>query len=248
MRIALISDIHGNMVALEAALADIRRRGADQIVCLGDVALDGPQPGQVIERLRDLDIPVIKGNTDHWLLNPIPQSAEGEDEQQESAIEQWTAAQLSAAQRELVMDYHDKLWLDFGHGRTLLCYHGSPLSFNDRIEPDTPLDDLDRWFAAERALVNAGGHTHEPMIRRYGSSTLVNPGSVGLPLVKPTGASAIHPAWAEYALVEWHEGALSIALRRVPYMLGDLVAVVESSSMPHKDAWLADWRESESSL
>ena len=242
MRIALISDIHGNMVALEAALADIQRGGADQIICLGDVALDGPQPGEVIERLRDLDIPVIKGNTDHWLLNPIPQSAEGEDEQQESAIEQWTAAQLSAAQRELVMDYHDKLWLDFGHGRTLLCYHGSPLSFNDRIEPDTPLDDLDRWFAAERALVNAGGHTHEPMIRRYGSSTLVNPGSVGLPLLKPTGASAIHPAWAEYALLERDEGGLAITLRRVPYALADLTAAAHASGMPGVDGWLDDWR------
>jgi predicted phosphodiesterase len=242
MRIALISDIHGNRVALEAALADIRRRKADQIICLGDVALDGPQPGEVIERLHQLAIPVIKGNTDHWLLNPIPRNAEDEGEQQESAIEQWTAAQLNATHRELVMAYHDKLWLNFGDGFTLLCYHGSPLSFYDRIEPDTPLDDLGRWFAAERALVNAGGHTHEPMIRRYGSSTLVNPGSIGLPLVKPTGAEAIHPAWAEYALLERDEGGLAITLRRVPYALEDLAAAAHVAGLPGADSWLADWR------
>ena len=242
MRIALISDIHGNLVALEAALADIGRHGADQIICLGDVALDGPQPGEVIERLHDLAIPVIKGNTDHWLLNPIPGSAEGEDEQQASAIEQWTAARLNSAQRQLVMAYRNKLWLDFDNGFTLLCYHGSPLSFYDRIEPDTPLDDLDRWFAAERALINAGGHTHEPMIRRYGSSTLVNPGSIGLPLVKPTGAAAIHPAWAEYALLERDEGSLAITLRRAIYALADLAAAAHASGMPGADRWLTDWR------
>ena len=55
------------------------------------------------------------------------------------------------------------------------------------------------------------------MIRRYGSSTLVNPGSIGLPLIKPTGAAAINPAWAEYALLERDDDALSIALLRVPY-------------------------------
>lgn len=242
MRIALISDIHGNLVALEAALADIQRRGADRIICLGDVAQEGPQPRQVIQRLHDLGIPVIMGNTDQWLLNPLPKSAEGEEKQQESVIEQWTAAQLTTADRELIMAYQATLSLDFGHGFTLLCYHGSPRGFNDRIEPDTPLDDLDRWFAEERGLINAGGHTHEPMIRRYGSSTLVNPGSVGLPLVKPLGGNAINPAWAEYALLERDDSSLSIALRRVPYALEELAAAAHAAGMPNADAWLADWR------
>lgn len=242
MRIALISDIHGNLVALEAALADIRRRKVERIICLGDVAQEGPQPREVIHRLRDLEIPVIMGNTDQWLLNPLPKSAEGEEEQQKTAFEQWTAAQLDAADREIVTSYQATLAHDFGDGFTLLCYHGSPLSFNDRIEPDTPLEDLDRWFAEQRALINAGGHTHEPMIRRYGSSTLVNPGSVGMPLVQPTGAAAINPAWAEYALLERDKSTLSISLLRVAYSLEDLTAAARASGMPNADIWLADWR------
>lgn len=242
MRIALISDIHGNLVALEAALADIQRRGAERIICLGDVAAGGPQPREVIQRLHDLAIPVIMGNTDQWLLNPIPTDADREGKEQESARDQWAAAQLTSADTELVLGYQASLSLDFGDGFTLLCYHGSPRSFNDRIEPDTPLDDLDRWFAEERALINAGGHTHEPMIRRYGASTLVNPGSIGLPLIKPTGAAAINPAWAEYALLERDEGALSIALLRVPYPPADLAAAVRATGLPGGESWLADWR------
>ena len=185
------------------------------------------------------------GNTDQWLLNPIPTDADREGKEQESARDQWAAAQLTSADTELVLGYQASLSLDFGDGFTLLCYHGSPRSFNDRIEPDTPLYDLDRWFAEERALINAGGHTHEPMIRRYGSSTLVNPGSVGLPLVKPMGGSAISPAWAEYALLERDKGTLSITLLRVAYSLDELAAAARASGMPNADTWLADWRSGE---
>ena len=135
MRIALISDIHGNLVALEAALADIQRRGAERIICLGDVAAGGPQPREVIQRLHDLAIPVVMGNTDQWLLNPVPIDADSEEKEQEAARDQWAAAQLTAADTELVLGYQPTLSLDFGHGFTLLCYHGSPRSFNDRIEP-----------------------------------------------------------------------------------------------------------------
>ncbi|MCB0291188.1 MAG: metallophosphoesterase, partial [Calditrichaeota bacterium] len=69
MKIALISDIHGNLTALEAVLADIRRRGADRIICLGDLATLGPQPREVIARLRELDCPGIMGNHDAALLH-----------------------------------------------------------------------------------------------------------------------------------------------------------------------------------
>jgi predicted phosphodiesterase len=243
MRIALISDIHGNLVALEAALADIQRRGADRIICLGDVALDGPQPRQVIERLGKLEIPTILGNTDHWLLNPLPKPVENEQDKRDMEAAAWVADQLSSGDRVDIIDFAPTLSFDFGDGFTLLCYHGSPRSYNDRIEPTTPEEELDKWFAEERALINAGGHTHEPMIRRYGSSTLVNPGSVGLPIIKPFGGEAINPTWAEYALLERYEGGLSIALRRVPYSLDALTAAARVSDIPRVDEWLADWRE-----
>jgi predicted phosphodiesterase len=65
-RVAFISDIHGNAVALEAVLADIARRRVDEIVCLGDVAAGGPQPGEALERLRTLGCAVVRGNADEW--------------------------------------------------------------------------------------------------------------------------------------------------------------------------------------
>ena len=70
MRIGLIADIHGNLIALETVLAELAREPLDQMVCLGDVAALGPQPGEALARLRALGCPVVMGNTDAWLLAP----------------------------------------------------------------------------------------------------------------------------------------------------------------------------------
>ena len=72
MRLALISDIHGNNVALEAVLTAISTRAIAQVICLGDVASTGPQPYEVIKRLREMSCPVVMGNMDAWLLQPEP--------------------------------------------------------------------------------------------------------------------------------------------------------------------------------
>ena len=241
MRVALISDIHGNLVALEATLADISGQSVDHIICLGDVAAQGPQPGEVIQRLRELDVPVVMGNTDHWLLNPLPPDIIDKDERQETEIELWSAAQLNGAELETVADYPPTLFRDFGDGFTLLCYHGSPRSYEDRVEPTTPEETLDDWFPEDRALVMAGGHTHDAMFRRYRESILVNPGSVGQPY-RTIDKREIHPLRAEYGLVEWADRALAITLRRVPYSKDALAQAARRSGMPNADYWLKTWR------
>jgi hypothetical protein len=73
-RVALISDIHGNAVALDAVLADIARRRVDEVVCLGDVAMGAPQPREVLARLRDLSCAVVMGDADEWLLEGLATS------------------------------------------------------------------------------------------------------------------------------------------------------------------------------
>ena len=242
-RVALISDVHGNLTALEAALGDIAARGADRIVCLGDVANEGPQPVAVIRRLRDLDIPVIKGNTDDWLVNPKPKRAKSDKARQEEAVAFWVAAQLGDAERALLRGYAQTLTIDLD-GATLLCYHGSPQSCEHRIRPQTPAKRLVEYFRGHEETLFAGGHTHEAMVRRFGESIILNPGSVGAPVIerKTSAKDDYYPAWAEYALVEAQGSDLSITLRRVPYALEDFIAALRASGMPHLDFMLAGWR------
>ena len=140
MRIAVISDMHGNCVALDAVLADVQARPVDQIVCLGDAIQGGPQPAEVVARLRELGCPVVLGNADAFLLT-------GDDgneavSAQQRAAQDWSLAQLSEADRAFIAAFHPTVEIALPGNRRLLCFHGSPTSFHDIIFPETPEDEV----------------------------------------------------------------------------------------------------------
>ncbi|MBO0777601.1 MAG: metallophosphoesterase family protein [Ktedonobacteraceae bacterium] len=241
MRIALVSDIHGNFVALECVLDELARERIDQIICLGDIAALGPQPREVIDRLRQLGCPVIMGNTDAWLL---PSSPAASDTATLRAITQWCAGQISDADRAYLQALPPRLEIPLDHSRSLLCYHGSPRSFDDIIAATTPAKVVEDMLAGYNAAVMAGGHTHIQMVRRYKDAHIINVGSIGLPGVN-AGSEELpdnrNVRWAEYGVLDLTDGRLSIDLRRTPL---DMMAVLQAgraSGMPHLDWWLAKW-------
>lgn len=242
MRIAVFSDVHANLVALEAALKDIRHQSIDQMVCLGDVAASGPQPYQVIQRLIDLQIPCVMGNADEWLLEPEPYRGENEIYRKVSEIDNWCAHQLTAADFNFLRSFQETIELPFSDDGVLLCYHGSPRSNTDIIAASTPEADLESLLSGTRATVLAGGHTHIQMLRRYRVSILINPGSVGLGYELEMSAEKTHnTARAEYAILEWDAGILSITFRRVPFDLAQLRQAALQSDMPYANWWAEEW-------
>jgi putative phosphoesterase len=241
MRVAVISDLHGNLVALEAVLAHMERAGADQVVCLGDVAATGPQPHETTARLRALGCPVVMGNTDSAAIRPIRLSPLDEDGRRIAEIDEWCAAQLTAGDLAYVRTFQPTLTVPLGGDATMLCFHGSPRSNTERIIAATPDAQLARMLHGYAATVLAGGHTHEPFVRRHQQSLFVNPGSVGLPY-DSTPSGVRNPPWAEYAVVAWRAGALTIELRRVPVDVAMVREAALQSGMPHADWWASDWR------
>jgi putative phosphoesterase len=238
MRIGLISDIHGNLFALEAVLNELAGEQLDDLVCLGDVAALGPEPGAVLARLRDLRCPVVMGNTDAWLLGPPPADADEIDR----ALTSWCLAQLSDADLTDIRSFPPSIERSLGAGGTLLCFHGSPRSYDDVIVSTTPDDVLDALLGETRASMLAGGHTHLQMVRRHGDAHLINPGSVGLPGVGPAGAQRNrHARWAEYVIVEAHDAHLDISLRRTPLDMDQMLARARASGMPAFDWWATRW-------
>ena len=101
MRIAILSDVHGNSVGLEAALADLQQHPADQIVCLGDMIQGGPQPAEVVARLRTMACPVVMGNADAWLLTGQATGAEPTTERQ-MAVREWQLTRLTPDDRAYI--------------------------------------------------------------------------------------------------------------------------------------------------
>jgi putative phosphoesterase len=226
MRIAIFSDIHGNDVAFEAALTAIEREEPDQIVCLGDVVVSGPQPREALARLQALDCPVVMGNTDDWVLSPTPFTIRSE--------------QLTATDKTFIRTFQPTVTVELNNGRSLLCCHGSPRSYNEGIFADTSKDKLAEILTDVNVTAVFSGHTHVPLLRRFENTLLVNPGSVGLPFIK-VGEQVINPPWAEYAILTSQGDQLDISLRRVAVDITAVIQAAYESNMPHVEWWANEW-------
>jgi putative phosphoesterase len=242
MRIALISDIHGNFIALQTVLTDIEKARVDQIVCLGDVAANGPQPREVIETLRELGCPVARGNTDEWFLIPQTYDPNSEKEQRLMAMLNWAMEKFSPADLDFMQTFQPKIQVQMDDSTTLLCFHGSPQANTHVILATTPDDELARVIGNQHAAVMAGGHTHEQMLRRFRDATIINPGSVGMPMIRGvTSVQARRPSWSEYAIIESRAKSLTVELHRVPLDLDAVVLAARERGMPYVDTWVTEW-------
>jgi predicted phosphodiesterase len=185
---ALLYDVHGNLPALEAVLADARAAGADRWVLGGDYALFGGWPAETVARLRELEPALwIRGNGERW-------SAAPRDAPDQPVVQGAIAAVREALGTDTVTELA-ALPADATEGDTLIC-HGSPVSDVRSFLPE-PGDDEEELLAGVGQRRIVFGHTHLPFRRIAGGIELVNPGSVGMPfdrdhraayaLVRPDG-------------------------------------------------------------
>lgn len=241
MRFAFISDIHGNLHALDLVLADLQHASIDQIVCLGDVASLGPQPREVIARLRQLQLPIIQGNHENYLLNPHLTT---DQPPWLRASEIWCLEQLSTDDLNFLGSFRAQLSFNLTQNSNLLCFHGSPRSNEEFIYPDASAEMLDEIFNGQAAHILVGGHTHVQMLRQYGTKTLLNPGSVGMPFEFPLRGSELRAIRrAEYAIMEMTDDKLTFNLFQLPLDFEYLAQTARKSGMPDAEFWLATWRQ-----
>jgi predicted phosphodiesterase len=216
-------------------LAEIEREAPDEILCLGDVAV-GPQPGETLDRVRELGCRVVLGNWDAYFVSGFPRQ-ESEIGRQLVDMGEWWAGQLSDEQKAFIATFVETV-----ERPGLLAFHGSLRSYEDFIYATTSDDELEDMLGGARAPLMAAGHTHFAMVRHYDGALLVNPGSVGLPFAKQEAVMRISP-WAEYAIVDAHNGRLSVDLRRTAFDVGSLLQTIRESGMPHADWWAGLWFE-----
>jgi putative phosphoesterase len=208
MRVAVISDIHGNLVALEAVVADLQAQAPDEIWCAGDLGWSGPWASECIERVRSSGWTTIKGNADVWITGD-PQTVEGEDQR----------AEFRAVATAHHLDSEDARWLldlPVGHSGpgSVLMVHGTPETAFDAPLPEAPGSDF-APYEGQASLV-LYGHVHRAFVRRLKDGTVVaNPGSVGLPMDGPT---------ASYLLLDLNAPDFTLRHRRVAF---DRAACIE---------------------
>jgi putative phosphoesterase len=173
MRIAFISDVHGNAIALDQSLECLRKLRVDAIYFLGDAVGYMPAAPEVLDRLHREGIPCQQGNHEAMLLAPTAVSAEREPIYRL----QMTKALLCSDQLQRLASWPTSRELTFA-GRSLLLVHGSPRSVLDGyIYPDTELAEF-HDLSYDAVVI---GHTHRPFIRQSDGKWFVNVGSIGLP-------------------------------------------------------------------
>lgn len=239
MRIAVISDIHGNLLGLEAVLTEIRASGVDQIICLGDCIQGGPQPAQVAARLRELAFPIVMGNADSFLLTGEDTALEPTDPahwQKLLTVREWTLSQLSNEDRAYIAGFQPTVEVQLDETRKLIGFHGSPHSFDDIILPETPQADAMRMLGGFEPHFLCGGHTHVQQIRHLGSAFYFGCGSASLPhRHNHNGPTTINP-WAEFAIFTVNENRrVSLDFRRVPFDIDALTAIYRASGRPYAE-------------
>jgi predicted phosphodiesterase len=232
LRVAVITDVHGNLPALEAVLADIDRRGQfDRLVNGGDLCLNGPDPAGAFDLLAARATDLLKGNTDRDIVD---RGASDPDlgVKKRASIE-WTVAQLGPERIASLAALPFQLTIAAPDGSTLLVVHANPLDLDRHVYPEMTDDELCELVGDARADVLAFGHLHIPFEREFKGMRLFNVAACGAPRDGDRRA-----VWGEFV---WHAGdGWQGTIHRVAYDYGATVLRILDSGMPHPDKRIRD--------
>lgn len=188
MKIAIISDIHGNIPALEAVLGDIKEEGCEKIFCLGDIAMAGAEPDKAVDKIIELldggNFEIIQGNTDEMLGAASDEVLEALKSANLTMANAYKSdlELLSAQQIEFLKNLPKQKEIEL-FGAKILLVHGSPRKNSENIFPDLPVEKVEEMISGTDADVIFCGHTHQPCgYQTNTKQTVVNVGSVGRPL------------------------------------------------------------------
>jgi putative phosphoesterase len=226
MKLAILSDIHGNLPALDAVLGDITSQSVAAVYCLGDLVGYAAFPNEVVDRIRRERIPTIIGNYDDGVGFDRDECGCAYREPAEKALGDqslaWTKAHTTAENKAFLQTLHHELRFET-NGKRMLLVHGSPRKMNEYLFEDRPLSSFERLAASSNADVIVYGHTHKPYTKYVNDVLFVNVGSVG----KPKDGD-----WrACYALLE--PGASDpVRFVRVEYDLKQVTDAIRQSDLP----------------
>jgi putative phosphoesterase len=230
--LTIFGDIHGNLPALEAVLADMEVRELSPLYCLGDLVGYGTFPNEVTEVIRERNIPTLMGNYDQGVGNSSDDCGCAYTSPVAEALGKrsiaWTNQNTGEDNKLFLRELPAQFLLQLGELRVRLV-HGSPRKINEYLFADRPDATLERLLDLAEADVLVCGHTHIPYHRILPSGRqVVNAGSVGKP--KDGNPQAC------YVVLEANNRDLTVSFRRVPYDVERAARAIEASDMPHEYA------------
>lgn len=235
-RLAVITDIHGNLPAFQAALARIDELGIADVVCGGDLVGYGPHPNEVCALIQERGIPTIYGNYDHAIARDLDDCGcayvTPRDRELGQKSVEWTLTHTDRAAKGFMRGLPFDLELEVGDHRVHVV-HGSPRKVNEYLFEDKPARLYERLAAAESADVLVFGHTHKPWVREHGGVLFVNCGSVGKPKDGDPRAA--------FAVLDATGGRIHVTIERAEYDAPAVAREVAAAGLPaeYADALVA---------
>ncbi|MDD2522261.1 MAG: metallophosphoesterase family protein [Anaerolineaceae bacterium] len=231
-KIAVFSDIHGNLPALQAVMRDLDERGIEHRYSLGDLVGYGTFPNEVIQLIREHKIPTVMGNYDEGIGNSSDECGCAYKTDEEKALGKrsiaWTNMHTTEENKAYLRSLLPQIPLQLGDLKVLLA-HGSPRKINEYLYIDRPDATLERILDFAEADVLVVGHTHKPYHRILPSGRhVINEGSVGKPKDGDPRAA--------YVILQAEGRDLSVEFVRVPYDVEAIATAIEASEMPSEYA------------
>jgi putative phosphoesterase len=225
--VAVITDIHGNLPALRAALERIEELCIESVFCGGDLVGYGPHPNEVCALISEREIPTIYGNYDYAIAREQEDCGCAYVTQHDRELGQlsvdWTLAHTSRESKDFMRGLPFDLHFPVGDVDVHLV-HGSPRKVNEYLFEDKPASLYERLAAAERDPVLVFGHTHKPWVHAYGGVLFVNCGSVGKPKDGDRRGA--------FAVLRAADGGVDVSIERVDYDVEDVAAEVRAAGLP----------------
>jgi putative phosphoesterase len=227
--VAVITDIHANLPALEAALRRIEELGIECVYCGGDLVGYGPHPNEVCRLLEQRDIPTIYGNYDYAIARDLDDCgcayvSQHDRELGQKSVE-WTLAHTDRRSKDFMRELPFDLRFEVGE-RSVHLVHGSPRKVNEYLFEEKPPSLYERLAAAEDADTLVFGHTHKPWMREHGGVLFVNCGSVGKPKDRdPRAAFAVLRPGARHP---------EVTIERVGYDAEAVAREVAAAGLPEE--------------
>jgi putative phosphoesterase len=228
VKIAFISDIHGNAIALEAVLEDLHKKKVDQIYVLGDLCYRGPEPKRALELIRSLQAEVIKGNADEWVVRGV-QKGEVPDQALDimNQEREWTVSQLDPSDIEYLKQLPTEKHIQV-NGFSIHAFHATPDSLFDIVLPHAEDEVIQtKFMSSSESDMYVYAHIHKPYIRYINGKVVINIGSVGLPFDGVPKAS--------YAIVEIEEGNVRTSIERVHVEIEKVAERYKEVNYPNAD-------------
>jgi putative phosphoesterase len=226
-RAAVVTDIHANLPALEAALAQIEELGVEGVYCGGDLVGYGPHPNEVCALIEERGMPTIYGNYDYAIGRDLEDCGCAYRDPHERELGErsiaWTLAHTDARSKAFMRGLPFDLRFELG-GKRIRLVHGSPRKVNEYLFEDKPARTFERIAALADCDVLVFGHTHQPWIDEYGGVLLVNCGSVGKPKDGDPRAA--------FAVLEGEAGELRASVERVEYDAERVACELAEAGLP----------------